>query len=465
MVARNMASREASIVREAAARWRERAPEREAKEEAVGRGEYTKADSPERLAARVRRIDEWIEAAATARGPLDGALRESGRAAPAALRPEDVTDALVERKIGESRDLLSVEFFEQGLDAARCVGRVVTRGEANGTGFLVAPGLMLTNQHVLRTAEEAADSEFELDYEEQRFGPRKISQIFKLQPDMFFFNHESLDFAIVAVSSQSGDGVSLDDYGFRPLIGEEGKITIGECVNIIQHPEGREKQIVIRENKLVDLPDRKGMEQYFHYRADTEKGSSGSPVFNDQWEIVALHHSGVPKTNARGEIVDAEDRPIRERDLEARAVWVANEGVRVSRIVGALRDASLRTTAERTIRDEALALWRRQGVPSAQENAVTVRVDPTLKREEATPTGRHVGPQSRQPQPPLGRSTPEPDPPSDGTRRDIPARPRPRAGSGHDGSVELTIPLRVSVRLGDFGSDGRPTVAPGAGSR
>lgn len=446
MVARTVAAREASIAREAAARWREREPDREAKDEAVENKEYTKADTPERLAARMRRLGEWIEAAGDARGMPADALRESRAAA--SLRPEDVTDALVERTIGKSRDLLSVEFFEQGLDAARCVGRVVTRGEANGTGFLVAPGLMLTNQHVLRTAAEAADSEFELDYEEQRFGPRKISQIFKLQPDRFFLSHEKLDFALVAVSPRSGDGASLDDYGFRPLIAEEGKITVGECVNIVQHPEGREKQIVIRENKLVDLPDRPGMEQYFHYRADTEKGSSGSPVFNDQWEIVALHHSGVPKVNARGEIVDADDRPIRTSELEARAVWVANEGVRVSRIVRAIREASLRTTSEAAIRDDALKVWGRQGTPSAQENAVTVRVDTTRKQEDAASLTRDLGPQSARGASPSPSRRPrdDADTPAEtnGYRRPT-VRSRPVPGDERDGSVELTLPLLISV--------------------
>jgi V8-like Glu-specific endopeptidase len=28
------------------------------------------------------------------------------------------------------------------------------------------------------------------------------------------------------------------------------------------------------------------------YRTNTEKGSSGSPVFNETWELAALHHSG-----------------------------------------------------------------------------------------------------------------------------------------------------------------------------
>ena len=69
-----------------------------------------------------------------------------------------------------------------------------------------------------------------------------------------------------------------------------------EC--IIQHPSGERKQLALRENQVVDVLD-----NFLHYRTDTSPGSSGSPVFNDQWEIVALHHSGVPKKDAQGRIL------------------------------------------------------------------------------------------------------------------------------------------------------------------
>jgi V8-like Glu-specific endopeptidase len=39
-----------------------------------------------------------------------------------------------------------------------------------------------------------------------------------------------------------------------------------------------------------------------HYRTPTEPGSSGSPVFDDQWRLVAIHHKGssnLPKLNGK----------------------------------------------------------------------------------------------------------------------------------------------------------------------
>ena len=75
------------------------------------------------------------------------------------------------------------------------------------------------------------------------------------------------------------------------------------------------------------------LEQFLHYRTDTAPGSSGSPVFNDQWEVVALHHSGVPQRDEQGRIL-ATDGSVWEPEMgEHRIDWKANEGVRISQIV------------------------------------------------------------------------------------------------------------------------------------
>ena len=65
------------------------------------------------------------------------------------------------------------------------------------------------------------------------------------------------------------------------------KLQVDDFVNIIQHPGGLPKQIAIYHNIVVfaDL----GRVQYL---TDTMPGSSGSPVFNNEWQVVAMHHSG-----------------------------------------------------------------------------------------------------------------------------------------------------------------------------
>ena len=58
-------------------------------------------------------------------------------------------------------------------------------------------------------------------------------------------------------------------------------------VNIIQHPSGGPKQISLYHN-LVSFAN----DQRIQYLTDTLPGSSGSPVFDNDWRVVALHHSG-----------------------------------------------------------------------------------------------------------------------------------------------------------------------------
>ena len=56
-----------------------------------------------------------------------------------------------------------------------------------------------------------------------------------------------------------------------------------------------------------------------------EPGSSGSPVFNDQWDVVSLHHSGMPQTNERGEILTVDEQIYREDMGDNKINWIANE--------------------------------------------------------------------------------------------------------------------------------------------
>ena len=155
-------------------------------------------------------------------------------------------------------------------------------------------------------------AQLELDFEAMIFGQPRPTEVFELDPERFFMTDPALDFALVAVKPRSRVGTPLQGYGFKPLIGEQGKILVSQSVNIVQHPDGRPKEVVIRNNQLIDLFDDQDDVPFCHYLADTEQGSSGSPVYNDQWEIVALHHQAVPQTNAKGELVDAAGVVIRE---------------------------------------------------------------------------------------------------------------------------------------------------------
>lgn len=359
---------------EAADRWQQRTEPREQKQRALDRHQYLSADSRERLLRWLDRHERWRAALQQphdidAAGPVDASVTVAGSTAAAGAEPapgtpplpHDIDDAGFEKAVGDTQDMLSVEFFELGLAAARCVGRVITGGRPNGTGFLVADGLMLTNEHVLRTENEARSSRLELDLEDNRIGEARQVQVFALDPDRFFLAHRALDFTLVAVQATSLTGAPLKSYGVLPLIGEEGKVRIGEAVNVVQHPRGDLKQVAFRNNRLVDLPEGQEMGAFFHYETDTDRGSSGSPVLNDFWEVVALHHSGVPATDAQGRLVDRHGDPVVAADRSTWH-WVANEGVRVSRVVKAVKAADLPPRMQ-PIRDEAVTTWEQRADP------------------------------------------------------------------------------------------------------
>ncbi|WP_231593699.1 trypsin-like serine peptidase [Methanosarcina siciliae] len=254
------------------------------------------------------------------------------------LEPGD--DLALERIIGKS-DLVGISYLELGLLAARPVCRIQVvnpfgRPEGYGTGFLVGPNLLLANNHVLDTAELARKSFVEFEFEQDINGRRKTSKSFDLQPDEVFVTDPDLDFTLVSVAPVAIEGTKLTDYGLLRLVEDTGKVRTGEYVSIIQHPEGGLKQCCLRENEVVDLFD-----NWIHYLTDTQPGASGSPVFNDQWLVVCLHHSGVPMKDAQGNILKTDGQSYQEGiDDPSTIAWVANEGVRISRIFQALESRS-----------------------------------------------------------------------------------------------------------------------------
>ena len=221
---------------------------------------------------------------------------------------------------------------------SRAVFRVVVRNAGGrvlgyGSGFLVGSGVLLTNNHVLPSSDVARNSDAEAFYEFGVAGEESVPQRFAFEPDRLFHTSKDLDFTIVAVApiARGGNG-RLADIGWLPLIGSAGKAVEGEWLTIIQHPKGERKQLCVRENQLL-----KRDADVLWYSTDTLGGSSGAPVYNNDWLLVALHHSGVPETrDGKWQTIDGRDYDP-SRDDETRIKWVANEGIRVSRIVETLR--------------------------------------------------------------------------------------------------------------------------------
>lgn len=226
---------------------------------------------------------------------------------------------------GERSNFLPIFFLDLGTRVSRAVARVKVRQTgAVGTGFLCAPGLFITNRHVLFSEEHARSARVEFDY---TFEDGVQPSIFRLAPDECFVTSEieDLDFVIVAIGEQlSGPQSDAAYFGFCPMSDNGMKHAIGEFANVIQHPQGEEKQVVLQDNLIVSRENNEGVEQsVLHYFADTEPGSSGSPVFNNAWQVIALHHWGIA----------VKDFPA-VKGFDPNSV---NQGVRISRIVKDIR--------------------------------------------------------------------------------------------------------------------------------
>ena len=278
--------------------------------------------NPARLVARLMSKNAMTreEAEATAMGirafaTMTPQKRES-------MLRETATEGGAEAIWGQTIDFVGVAFLERGRRAASAVARVAYEsGRGWGSGFMVTEQLFLTNNHVIPTPEAArqlvAEFDFELDVRDNPLGKTSFS----FDPSSFFLTDpvEGLDFTLIALGPRVLGARSLKDFGYCPLSNSSDKHAIGEVVNIVQHPKGRYKEVVLRENRLVARSD-----EALLYVADTEPGSSGSPVFNNQWQAVALHHWGGP---FRGAVDEKGKRVPRE----------VNEGIRISGVVGKIK--------------------------------------------------------------------------------------------------------------------------------
>lgn len=249
-------------------------------------------------------------------------------------------DGVDERILGDS-DLDEFNTLTRGARAGRAVGKVMIRmadgRKGSGSGFLVGPGLFLTNNHVLPDAHVAANSEIFMDYQLDADGIPQAPVRFRITDDLFLTD-AYLDYTFVSVAAESLTGEALSTYGQLPLLAPSGKALKHERVSIIQHPRGVYKKVALRDNFVLG-PAR----EFLYYTTDTQRGSSGAPVFNLEWQVAALHHRAVPsKTD-----------PTR---------FIANRGVRISAILRhlAVRSAAGEPVATRV--EDLLARGRAAGV-------------------------------------------------------------------------------------------------------
>jgi V8-like Glu-specific endopeptidase len=188
--------------------------------------------------------------------------------------------------------LLPIHFLEKGLLASRPVAKIEIQtrlGFNVGTGFLFKIAALdelffMTNHHVIHDKTMIPHTRILFNYEEDVNGHTKNSKSFKINPNGIWYTSppQYLDVTICKLQASEED---LKEFGYLSL--KKTEIQKNDFVNIIQHPGGQMKQISLYHNIVTYVEDR-----MIQYLTDTLGGSSGSPVFNSNWEVVALHHSG-----------------------------------------------------------------------------------------------------------------------------------------------------------------------------
>lgn len=211
-------------------------------------------------------------------------------------------DLALEKVLGSSR-YRTLRWYETGLQRCRAVARLETVNEDGiGTGFLVAgkdlhdalpDTVLVTNGHVVPEAlvPGRAVAVFRgLDSD-------GVHRHFRVRRTWWYERSDSpgLDTALLEL-----DGYP-DAVTPVPLAGRLPNLAASDRPRayVIGHPRGLEQpQFSLQDNVLLDYD-----ETFLHYRSPTEGGSSGSPVFDGDWKLIGVHHSGgtdVPRLNNRG---------------------------------------------------------------------------------------------------------------------------------------------------------------------
>lgn len=223
----------------------------------------------------------------------------------------------LEALIAGVSSLLPISYLERGLQVARSVARIVRADGARGTGFLTPNNLLITNHHVLHTPSEAAGAVVEFNYQKTMDDNDAPVSTYTLVP--------AEGFVTSPIEIEGGDdwtavrvlGDPAATWGTLPLRRADPQVR-GRAL-IIQHPGGGPKQIALDHSVIAAVSPKR-----VQYLTDTLEGSSGSPVFNLDWQVIAVHHKG-------GELPD----------LINKKVYARNQGIHINMVMDGLATAGI----------------------------------------------------------------------------------------------------------------------------
>lgn len=173
-------------------------------------------------------------------------------------------------------DTFLVQGDVHGLAALSAVGRIESPpGTARGTGVLVDRQLLLTCKHVFERILDCGQDHawVRFGYKAGKYGVGP-GDVFELDL-MSIVNHNAQsDYALVRISGEP-------EYCTAAL--SNVWLKTKQCVRIVHHPRGEPAQIS-DVGQIVNVE-----KEYIQHNIKTDFGSSGSPIFDLHWHVVAIH--------------------------------------------------------------------------------------------------------------------------------------------------------------------------------
>jgi hypothetical protein len=224
------------------------------------------------------------------------------------LAARDFDKSDLEAKIRKFDKFINLNTWLPKLTAIeKQVCSVQIDGKAMGTGFLVASDIVLTNYHVVESIIEKGNSNLiscRFDYKKLAENNGYTGEVYTLHQDWLIAhspysaadchdslslpNNDELDYALLRLKQP------LANRGCITLPSINEKINDSYQTNaplfIVQHPEGKPIKLALDTESIIQLNENKTR---LYYKTLTEPGSSGSPCFNSDWDLIALHHTGV----------------------------------------------------------------------------------------------------------------------------------------------------------------------------